>query len=261
MVAVTSVADEPSCRVASDRPAKVDIVDDPTSASEPSDNVHDPSEDRRSGRGGLLLLVVAVLVLVGASGVAAAVVLESSSTSSDRRPSQDTAPVSAAATVSSLPPIPSIPTVSLVPTTRPADDPLAGCGDWDPSFGFQPLAIDGLAIWSDLEGWHVRTRPGELTPLSGTVTGTVLPTLSQTEPGQGVRLRADPQTSSWAFEIDAEEGEPVGFDFQASCDQKQFTFTATDPSGAPLSLDWVQLGAVGRATSWPIVAQRRPEGT
>lgn len=156
-----------------------------------------------------------------------------------------------------VPPTPELP--EIVPTTQPGGALPTGCANWDPAFGFAPEPIEAVAIWSDFQGWHVRLAPGELTSISGTVVGQVVPALADAPLPPEVTVQADAERTALTFTIEA-GAEPVGFDFSADCAQKQFTFEVLGPDGEPLPLDQVQLGQAGRAPAWPVIAQRTPAG-
>jgi hypothetical protein len=154
-----------------------------------------------------------------------------------------------------VPPAPELP--ELVPTTQPGGALPTGCANWDPAFGFTPEPLEAVGIWSDFQGWHVRLAPGELTSISGTVAGQVVPALANAPLPPEVTVEADAERTTLTFTIEA-GSEPVGFDFTADCAQKQFTFEVLGPDGEPLPLDQVQLGQAGRAEAWPVIAQRTP---
>ena len=145
--------------------------------------------------------------------------------------------------------------VRLVPTTLPNEVLPTGCGDWDRAFSFAPAEYDGLAIWSDFEGWHVRLAPGDVTQVAGRLSAQVVPDIDDGPLPAGVELVPDPATASVAFTIVAGD-EPVGFDFQADCAQKQLSFTVNGPTGGVLPIEYVDVGEKGRVVEWPVVAQR-----
>lgn len=145
------------------------------------------------------------------------------------------------------------------PTTLPDGALPAGCGDWDPVFGFPPETVSSVAIWSDFQGWHVRLAPDGPASVQGRVVGVVTPVRSATAPAGDVEVEVDDAARAVVFTIRA-GAEPAGFDLQAACDQKQLTFELVGPDGQPLDPSTVQVGRDGRAAVVPVVAQRVPAG-
>lgn len=145
------------------------------------------------------------------------------------------------------------------PTTLPDGALPAGCGDWDPAFGFPPEEVASVAIWSDFQGWHVRLAPDGPASIQGRVVGVVTPVRSAAAPTGDVEVAVDEAARAVAFTIRA-GAEPAGFDLQAACDQKQLTFELLGPDGQPLDPATVQVGRDGRAAVVPVVAQRVPAG-
>lgn len=141
------------------------------------------------------------------------------------------------------------------PTTLPGGVLPTGCGDWDATFGFEPEPIDGVAVWSDFDGWHIRVGPEGPEVVTGTVTGQVVPVLGNQFRPAGVDVSADPATATVVFSITRAE-EPVGFDFAADCAQKQLSFQLWGPDGEPLPVDQVQVGRNGTTVEMPFHAQR-----
>ncbi len=143
----------------------------------------------------------------------------------------------------------------LTPTTLPDGALPTGCGPWDPAFGFAPEPIEGVALWSDFDGWHVRLGPGGPASITGSVIGQGVPVLTTDPLPEGVDVTEDLEGKALRFSITA-ASEPIGFDLGASCGQKQLTFELVGPDGAPVGAADVQVGQAATAPSVPVIAQR-----
>lgn len=196
--------------------------------------------------------VIGVVLVLGASAIA--FVVASGGTEPSERPVGQAKSLVPQYPEGSEPPLTTTTVAPLAPTTLPDGALPRGCEGWDQAFGFAPASIDGLAIWSDFDGWHLRLAPGVAASISGKVSGQVVPQVSGAAPS-GVTLTPDVDSASLGFEIVAAD-EPIGFDITADCAQKQLTFEAFGPDGSVVPIDQVQLGQGGGATVWPIVAQR-----
>lgn len=142
----------------------------------------------------------------------------------------------------------------ITPTTLPPGAPTDGCGDWDTAFNFPPKEIsEGVYIWSDFQGWHVRLSGTALTELSGSVTGQYMPPL-QNKTGGDVTVTPDEAGNRLTFTI-RPGMEPVGFDFSAGCKQKELTFDLTS-NGTSVPVEQIHLGDRGAVKEYPLVARR-----
>lgn len=232
--------------------------DDPESATGNGDgadgNGTDEADELPSAVGGSKgrMIVGLVILLFGVAVAAAAISQrdsgETTSSGSDKQEAtaETTKPEGSATTTEPV----------RTPTTIPGGALPTGCGDWDGTFGFEPEPIEGVAVWSDFNGWHIRVAPDGPPLVTGTVVGQVVPVLpeNQFRPG-GVEVSADPATATVVFSI-TPGLQPTGFDFAADCAQKQLTFQFWGPDGEPLPADQVQVGRNGTTTEMPFVAQR-----
>lgn len=153
---------------------------------------------------------------------------------------------------------PVVPIGPQAPTTIPGGELPTGCGTWDPAFSFDPDPVEGVAIYSDFDGWHVRLGPDGPASVTGAVVGQGVPVLTTDPLPAGVEVTPHPAGNALLFTLTA-GAEPVGFDFGATCGQKQLTFTVDGPDGAPVPADAIQVGRAGFVTSVPVVAQRTPK--
>ena len=143
----------------------------------------------------------------------------------------------------------------LTPTTLPPGAVPRGCGTWDTAFNNPPKeVVDGVYVWSDFDGWHVRLAGPTLSSVSGTVRGQYLPALQSPATAAGVTVTPDAAGKRLVFELEAGE-QPVGFDFSAGCDQKELTFDLV-AAGAAVPLERIHLGSKGVVEEVPIVARR-----
>jgi hypothetical protein len=208
---------------------------------------HGPESVRSRGR----LLVGASLLVLGLIVVVIAVQRpgkdEGGSTASGGEP-DGTAAVEQTTTTA---------TQTIVPTTLANGALPTGCGNWDPAFSFDPQPIEGIAVYSDFEGWHVVLAPDGPEVVTGTVKGQTTPVVSTEPQPEGVQLIADPSTQTVTFRLTAGDA-PIGFDFAADCSQKQLTIDLKEADGSPVDLATVRLGRNGGATSLPVIAQRQP---
>lgn len=142
----------------------------------------------------------------------------------------------------------------ITPTTLPPGAEPTGCGDWDSAFNFPPAEItEGVYIWSDFEGWHVRVAGTAVPELSGSVTGQYMPPLQGQTEGI-VSVTPDEAGKRLTFSM-APGGEPVGFDFSAGCNQKELTFDLTT-EGTSVPFEQIHLGSRGAVKEYPLVARR-----
>ena len=192
-----------------------------------------------------VLIVGLGLVLVGAA-IAGRFSDESSSTRPVGKLVDSSIPV--AATTTTAVPV-------RTPTTIAGGVLPTGCADWDGAFGFDPDPIEGVAIWSDFEGWHVRLGPDGPDSVSGAVVGQVVPVLSEDPLPAGVEVGTNDEAAKLVFSLTSGP-EPVGFDFAADCAQKQLTFELLGPDGMPLDAGEIQVGRSGEAAVVPVIAQR-----
>lgn len=146
---------------------------------------------------------------------------------------------------------------TIVPTTIPGGALPTGCGTWDHAFDVAPESFDGVSIYSDFDGWHVRLAPDGPESITGTVTGQTMPTVSDAPLPEGTEITELPEGATIAFRVTAGE-EPVGFDFEVTCEQKQLVFALNGPDGAPLDPADVRVGMQGEVAELPVVAQRTP---
>ncbi|MCU1369452.1 MAG: hypothetical protein JWO77_646 [Ilumatobacteraceae bacterium] len=145
--------------------------------------------------------------------------------------------------------------VGITPTTLPPGATPTGCGDWDTAFNFPPKEIkQGVSIWSDFEGWHVRLSGTTVPELSGSVTGQYTPPV-QGQTGGDVVVTPDEAGKRLTFTIKPGV-EPVGFDFSTGCKQKELTFVLTTTNGAEVAVDQIHLGDRGAVKEYPLVARR-----
>ncbi|MCU1369451.1 MAG: hypothetical protein JWO77_645 [Ilumatobacteraceae bacterium] len=146
---------------------------------------------------------------------------------------------------------------ALVPSTLP-EGAVVKCGDWDVAASFAPQTIpEGVAIWSDFDGWHVRASGTEVGTVTGRITGTVRPNLlDQVEP-ERVDAAAPPEGTELYFTIRPGE-QPEGFDFTAGCSQKAFTFEIKSDA-QPTDPALIHLGKAGGVESVPFIVSRIPE--
>lgn len=142
----------------------------------------------------------------------------------------------------------------ITPTTLPPGATTDGCGDWDTAFNFPPKEISqGVYIWSDFDGWHIRLSGTDVPELSGSVTGQYMPPV-QGQTGGDVTVTPDEAGKKVSFTI-RPGMEPVGFDFSTGCKQKELTFDLTT-NGAPVPVDQIHLGDRGAVKEFPLVARR-----
>lgn len=146
-------------------------------------------------------------------------------------------------------------TTAVVPTTLPDGALPTGCGTWDHAFDVAPDPVDGVAIYSDFGGWHIRLAPDGPDSVTGTVSGQALPDLADAPLPDGVEVTEIPEGATLAFTITA-DAEPTGFDFVVTCEQKQLVFALNGPDGKPLDPAEVQVGMTGSVSKLPVVAQR-----
>ncbi|WP_426570847.1 hypothetical protein [Aquihabitans sp. McL0605] len=148
-------------------------------------------------------------------------------------------------------------TPTLVPTTVPPGA-IVKCGDWDAAYNFEATEMsDGVYIWSDFTGWHVRAigdGPGTVT---GTITGTVQPNLLPVPDPTRVDAATVPGTNDLTFTV--RPGTTAeGIDFSAGCTQKALHF-ALLTDGSPIDPKLVHLGRNGAIVATPFDANREPE--
>lgn len=145
--------------------------------------------------------------------------------------------------------------VGITPTTLPPGATPTGCGDWDTAFNFPPKEIkEGVYIWSDFEGWHVRLSGTSVPELTGSVTGQYMPPI-QGQTGGDVVVTPDEAGKRITFAIKPGM-EPVGFDFSAGCKQKELTFALATTNGVQVAVDQIHLGDRGAVKEYPLVARR-----
>lgn len=144
--------------------------------------------------------------------------------------------------------------VGITPTTLPPGATPTGCGDWDTAFNFPPKEIkEGVYIWSDFDGWHIRLSGTVVPELSGSVTGQYTPPV-QGQTGGDVVVTPDEAGKRLTFTIKPGM-EPVGFDFSTGCKQKELTFDLTT-NGAAVPFEQIHLGDRGAVKEYPLVARR-----
>ncbi|WP_426570848.1 hypothetical protein [Aquihabitans sp. McL0605] len=144
---------------------------------------------------------------------------------------------------------------NITPSTLPAGAVSTGCGDWDSAFNFPPKEVaDGVYIWSDFQGWHVRLAGTAVSSLRGSVTGQYVPALQSPTTAQGVKVTKDDLGKALKFDLVAGE-KPVGFDFSAGCRQKELTFDLTS-NGTSVAPETIHLGSRGVVKEFPLVARR-----
>lgn len=143
----------------------------------------------------------------------------------------------------------------ITPTTLPAGAVVTGCGDWDTAFNYPPKEIqEGVYIWSDFDGWHIRLSGTVVPELVGSVTGSYMPPV-QSKTGGDVTVTPDEAGNRLNFTI--RPGiEPVGFDFSAGCKQKELTFGLATTGGAEVPVEQIHLGDRGSVEAYPLVARR-----
>ena len=143
----------------------------------------------------------------------------------------------------------------LTPSTLPPGATLTGCGTWDAAFNNPPTEVaDGVFIWSDFDGWHVRLAGANPATVTGSVTGQVTPTLQSEATAPGVEVKQDDAAKRLTFNLTGGEV-PVGFDFSAGCKQKELTFDLTT-AGTAVAVDRIRLGSKGVVKEYPLVARR-----
>lgn len=144
---------------------------------------------------------------------------------------------------------------TLTPSTLPAGAVPRGCGDWDAAFNVAPDEVtEGVYIWSDFEGWHVRLAGDAPGSIAGSVSGQVLPELYSPPDAPGVETTIDEGANRLSFELTGGD-QPVGIDFNAGCEQQALTFELTS-DGAPVPVEQIHLGKRGVVVELPLVARR-----
>lgn len=142
----------------------------------------------------------------------------------------------------------------LTPSTLPPGATPHGCAEWDGAFNYSGKTLtDGVYIWSDFDGWHLRLAGTSIRELSGSVTGRAVPPLKSKTPGD---VRVVENEHRRRIEFTVRPGpEPVGLDFEAGCEEQELTFDLkTD--GAPVPVEAVHLGHRGVVDEYPLVARR-----
>ena len=149
------------------------------------------------------------------------------------------------------------PSAQLVPTTV-APGAEVKCGQWDLAVNFQPKELTrGVSIWSDFDGWHVRSVGDDFGTITGRVTGTVAPNLIPQEEPTRVDASNAPESTDLYFTI-RPGTEPEGIDFSAGCNQKAFAFELK-ADGDLIDPELVHLGVAGGITDVPFSVSRTPE--
>lgn len=200
------------------------------------------------GVGCLVIAAIAMSILATRDGEPAPSAANTMST---------TAPKADASVLSSTEDAPADPNTVLVPSTVP-EGAVVACGDWDVAASFAPEPIpEGIAIWSDFDGWHVRASGTEVGTVTGRITGTVRPNLLPNPEPERVDAAAPPDGSDLFFTIRPGE-EPEGFDFSAGCSQKALTFDIKSDA-QPTDPALVHLGKAGGVAAVPFMVSRIPE--
>lgn len=208
---------------------------------------HGPESGGSRGRIVIGVALLAVGLIVAAIAVSQVGGDDDSTTSrTEVKTATTTAAKDAAATTTAA---------TIVPTTLPGGTLPTGCGTWDHAFDVAPETVEGVAIYSDFTGWHIRLAPDGPGSITGTVTGQTMPTVSTSPLPEGTEVTELPEGATIAFRITAAE-EPVGFDFGVTCEQKQLIFALNGPDGTPLDPAEVQVGMAGEVAGLPVVAQR-----
>lgn len=145
----------------------------------------------------------------------------------------------------------------LVPSTVP-EGAVVKCGDWDQAASFAPDPLpEGVAIWSDFDGWHVRATGTGVGTVTGRITGTVAPNLLPQIESDRVEATVPPEGSELFFTIQPGE-ESVGFDFTAGCTQQALGFELKSDA-QPMDPSVIHLGKRGGVEGVPFIVSRIPE--
>jgi len=125
------------------------------------------------------------------------------------------------------------------------------CGDWPAELGGsgQNVGAEGVHVWSDFEGIHVRASGGE--PTTVKVTGDA--SYKVKSPGTGVTASAT-EGAEVTFELPAGDGS-AGPDLDVSCEVGSLTIEATR-GGAPVAPEQIHVGDSAKAPENPATYER-----
>lgn len=154
-------------------------------------------------------------------------------------------------------PAPAAGAIGLVPSTVP-EGAVVKCGNWDEAVNFEPQEMtDGVYIWSDFQGWHVRSVGPSVGTVTGKISGSVRPNLfDQPEPE---RVDASGPEDGTEIYFTIRPGDtPEGFDFSAGCTQQALGFDLKSDA-EPIDPALVHLGTKGGVTAVPFIVSRVPE--